>query len=279
MAKILTGKEVSDSIIRDCAESVSEKITRGSLAPKLVIVNIGNDDSNDSYIKGITKKAAEAGVLLEIQNYDLDVSKNHLIEQIHNLNDNDEVNGILLMRPFPENIRNIEHEVCEEISQKKDVDAAKDLSVAGSFLNNKSYGPCTAESCIKILDYYDCQISGKHVVVIGRSMVVGKPLANMLLNRNATVTVCHSKTSNIKKIISSADIVIVATGNAKMFNGSYFKDNQIVIDAGINWDSENNKLCGDVDFDSAVKKVEAITPVPGGVGSVTSAVLISHVVL
>lgn len=278
MAKILSGIEVAKSIIDGCAESVSTEITKTGFAPKLSIVNIGQDCSNNSYIKGISKKAAEAGVLISIINFDLDANKEQVLDKIRQLNDDDKINGILLMRPFPDYFKDIEYQACQIICPNKDVDAASDISVSGSFLYKNTFNPCTAESCIKILDYYKLHIEGKHVVIVGRSMVVGKPLANMLLNRDATVTVCHSKTENIKSIIKSADIVITACGVANKFDSNYFNEDQVIIDAGINWDEDKNKICGDVDFDSTSQKVFAITPVPGGVGAVTSAVLISHVV-
>lgn len=276
MTKILDGKLVAEAIIQDCAQRVSEKISRGELSPKLSVVCVGDDDSNNSYLKGIEKKAADAGILFEVHQLSEDASKDDLISEIQNLNADDTVNGILLMRPLPASLRSFESEICEYIATEKDVDAAKKLSVAGAYLGIPAYGACTAESCMEILHYYDIDIEGKHAVVIGRSLVVGKPVGNLLLNENATVTICHSKTKNIEKLSKQADIVIVATRTPKKFGKKYFSEGQVVIDAGINFDESTGKLCGDVDFDAVSDKVAAITPVPGGVGSVTSAILIKH---
>lgn len=278
MAKILNGKEVSKSIIDKCAEKVSEKITNGQLAPKLSVIVIGQSEANNSYLKGINKKSSEAGVLFDIHQLDVDVSEDKVEKLICELNNNKKVNGILLMRPFPKDCMVDEHKVCQMIKAEKDVDAARDLSVAGVYLESNDYAPCTAESCMAILKYYNVDLAGKRAVVVGRSLVVGKPVANMLLNENASVTICHSKTQNIEKITKQADIVVLATGNPRKFDDKYFSKGQIVIDAGINWDGKLNKLCGDADFDTVKQKVSAITPVPGGVGAVTSAILIKHVV-
>lgn len=234
MAKLLKGKDVSDSIIQQCAAKVSEMITDGKMAPKLAVVCVGESSSNDSYLKGIEKKAGEAGVLFSVKSLEENVSLSDLKELIDDLNNDEKVNGILLMRPLPENLRAFERDVCELISPQKDVDAARSMSVAGTYLGLKSYAPCTAEACIKILKHYKINVEGKRIVVIGRSLVVGKPVANMLINMNATVTICHSKSENIEQITKDADVVIVATGTAKKFDASYFSSHQTIIDAGIN---------------------------------------------
>ena len=276
MAKILDGKEVANAINQKNADRVSEIISSGSLVPKLAVVCVGDSASNASYLKGIEKRASEAGVLYDLKEFPEDISIEKLCEQIERLNEDEKVNGILLLRPLAGGLKQFEADICEKISPEKDVDAATKLSVAGAYLGSNAYAPCTAESCVAILDHFGIDIEGKHVVVIGRSLVVGKPVANMLLNRNATVTVCHSKTENIASISKKADIVVVATGTANKFGAKYFSKGQVVIDAGINWDPEAKKLCGDVDFEAVEPIVDAITPVPGGVGSVTSAILIQH---
>lgn len=276
MAKILRGKVVADKIIQDCASRVSEALTCDSVVPKLAVVSIGEDKSNDSYLNGIENKASEAGVLFEHHQFSEDVSIDKIKDFIQELNDDEKVNGILLLRPLPKSILHFESELCELIDIDKDVDAARQLSVAGAYLGIKSFCTCTAESCMAILHHYNIEIEGKHAVVIGRSLVVGKPVGNLLLNENATVTLCHSKSQNMEKITRSADIVIVAVGQAKKFGPKYFSEGQVVIDAGINWDEKESKLCGDVDFEAVEPKVGAITPVPGGVGAVTSAIIISH---
>ena len=234
MAKLLDGKEVAASIIKDCAERVSEIVTESGLAPKLCVICVGDSSSNASYLKGIENRAAEAGVLVGVENLDENISFDELKDLICELNDSDKVDGILLMRPLPGQLKEKEAEVCELIAPDKDVDAARQLSVAGPFLGNNAFAPCTAESCMAILKHYDIDVAGKKVVVIGRSLVVGKPVANMLLNENATVTVCHSKTKNMQTVTKKADIVVVATGTARKFDEKYFSKGQIVIDAGIN---------------------------------------------
>lgn len=234
MAKLLDGKEVALSIISDCANKVSEILTESGLAPKLDVICVGDDGSSASYLKGIEKRAGEAGVIFDIHNLESNVDKHDLLDLIEDLNNDDKVNGILLMRPLPGDLKNFEQEICNSISNEKDVDAARELSVAGSYLGNNSFAPCTAESCMAILHHYGIEIEGKRAVVIGRSLVVGKPVANMLLNENATVTVCHSKTQNMEEISKQADIVIVATGTPKKFGAKYFAKDQVVIDAGIN---------------------------------------------
>lgn len=234
MAKLLKGKPVSDFIINQCATKVSDIITKEGNSPELAVVSVGQDASNESYLKGIQKKSSEAGIVFNSYVLDSDSTFEDLADQIVKLNNNDAVSGILLMRPLPDGLKHYEREICELIDSKKDVDAANSLSVAGAFLGTDAYPPCTAEACMKILDYYDCELEGKHAVVIGRSLVVGKPLANLLLNRNATVTVCHSKSENLAKISKSADIVIVATGTPKKFGAKYFSKGQFVVDAGIN---------------------------------------------
>lgn len=278
MAKLLKGNEVAAEIIQRCAAHVSERITNGGTAPKLAIIEVGQDASNASYLKGIHKKAAEAGVLCDFVHLDKTSTQKKLLALVSSLNDDNNVDGILLLRPLPKNCDLNERAICETILPDKDVDSANSNSLASTYTGNPGYAPCTAEACMKILHHNNIEVAGKRVVVLGRSLVVGKPVANMLQNENATVTVCHSKTQDIASFTCNADIVIVATGTPKQFDASYFSKEQVVVDAGINWDSMTNKLCGDVDFDSVKDIVSAITPVPGGVGSVTSAVLIEHVV-
>lgn len=278
MANLIKGRDVADQVLSECAAKVSENITSGKLAPKLCVVSIGDDDSNSSYLRGIHKSAGDAGIIVKTINLDTNVTRKKVAELMDSLNKDDKIQGILLMRPFPKDCSLDEHDVCEMISSIKDVDCAKQSTLTSTYISKEGIAPCTAEACVKMLEYKGVNLEGANVVVIGRSLVVGKPVANLLLNKNATVTMCHSKTKNMQDIVKSADIVIVATGTPKKFDGSYFRSGQIVIDAGINWDNENNKLCGDVDFESVESIVSDITPVPGGVGTVTSAVLMSHVI-
>ena len=234
MAKILDGKEVASKIISECASKVSDMLTADGFVPKLDVVCVGEDGSSASYLKGIEKKAGEAGVLFDVHKCESTIDKQDLLDLIEDLNEDDKVQGILLMRPLPGELKQCENEICEAISASKDIDAARQLSVAGPYLGNNAFAPCTAESCMAILHHFGIEVEGKRAVVIGRSLVVGKPVANMLQNENATVTVCHSKTQNMEKITKDADIVIVATGTPKKFGAKYFTKGQVVIDAGIN---------------------------------------------
>ena len=182
----------------------------------------------------------------------------------------------LLFRPLPENME--EKLVSDELAMAKDIDGISTSSLGAVFTDAvEGYAPCTAEACVKMLDFYNIPVEGKHVVVVGRSLVVGKPVAMLLLRRNASVTICHSRTSDLAEITHTADIVICATGRARAYDARYFKPGQVVLDVGINFD-KNGKLCGDVDYDSVEPLVEAITPVPGGLGSVTTSVTMEHVV-
>ena len=276
MARLLKGKIVADKLMED-NKIVVDELKKKGLCPTLAIFRIGEKDSDLSYEKGIAKKAQEADVNIIRYIFDEDVSKEEFYQKLDQANKDENIHGILIFRPLPEGFN--DDEVRNMIKPEKDVDGCNDLSLAGIFINKDlGYAPCTAQSVIELLNYYDIDVKGKNVVVLGRSLVIGKPVAMMLTNLNATVTIAHSKTADIEKIASNADILICATGKMESVNRNYVNNNQTVIDVGISWNEEKQKLCGDVLFEEVEPIVKDITPVPGGVGSLTSSILITHVI-
>lgn len=275
MAEILSGKDVAGAMSGRIKSEVNRLKNLG-ITPTLGIIRVGENESDLSYERGAVKRAEALGV--EYKKYILpqDVSQEELLNVIDKVNNDDGIHGVLLFRPLPPHIDSAVIE--NALKPEKDIDCMTDMSLCGVFTGKDiGYPPCTPEACIEILDHYNISCEGKNVVVIGRSLVVGKPVSMMLVKKNATVTICHTKTKNMKTIAKAADILIVAAGRAGIVNKDYVSRGQIVIDVGINVD-ENQKLCGDVDYTSVEPIVSAITPVPGGVGSVTTSVLISHVV-
>lgn len=275
MAKILSGTEVSASIDEKLIDDVND-LKKEGITPCICVVRIGERPQDLSYERGLLKKAEKIGIEAKICALEEGITQQALIEEIKKINEDKENHGILLFRPLPKGFD--EKEVLKHISPEKDLDGVTDASMLGIYSGKKiGNPPCTARACMEILKHYDIEIAGKKAVVLGRSLVIGKPVAAMLLEKNATVTICHSKSENIQEICKGADILIVAVGRANMLDASYLSEGQIVIDVGINM-GEDGKLYGDVNFDEAQKIVGAITPVPRGVGSVTSSVLMSHVV-
>lgn len=276
MTVLLKGKPVADDIMEKTSQRVEELKAVG-IEPTLAIVRVGENSGDMAYERGAVKRAEEAGIAIRHMIYEADVSQEKLIGEIEELNDDVGIHGVLIFRPLPKHID--EKVVCETLSSRKDIDGITSGSMAGVFMDSdEGFPPCTAEACMHILDYYGYDLTGKRVTVIGRSLVIGKPVAMMVMRRNATVTVCHSRTAHddFKEASTGADIVIAAVGRARMIGADILGEDQVIIDVGINTDEEG-KLCGDVDFDSAAEKAVAITPVPGGVGSVTTAVLMKHV--
>ncbi|MBQ3295699.1 MAG: bifunctional 5,10-methylene-tetrahydrofolate dehydrogenase/5,10-methylene-tetrahydrofolate cyclohydrolase [Erysipelotrichaceae bacterium] len=276
MARLLKGKIVADALMEKNRKTVEELKGKG-LCPTLAIFRIGEKDSDLSYEKGINKKAEKAGINVIRYIFDEDVSTEEFYEKLEQSNNDKNIHGILVFRPLPERFNDDELRIM--IKPEKDVDGCNDLSLAGIFINKDlGFAPCTAQSVIEILNYYDIDPKGKNVVVLGRSLVIGKPVAMMLTNLNATVTIAHSRTEDIEKIASNADILICATGKMESINRNYVNKEQTVIDVGISWNEKKQKLCGDVLFEEVEPLVKDITPVPGGVGSLTSCILISHVI-
>lgn len=275
MAEILKGAPVAKAISQQAALRAAELTGRG-ITPTLAIVRVGERPDDISYEKGAVKRCDACGAAVRHVILPADVSQDELISAIRSLNQDDSVHGILMFRPLPRHID--EAAVCDSIAPEKDMDGVTEGSMAGIFSGSgKGYPPCTAQACIEILDHYGVELRGKHAVIVGRSNVIGKPAAMLLLGRNATVTICHTKTADMGVECRRADIIVAAAGKAKVISADHVSPGQIVLDVGINVTPEG-KLTGDVDFDTVEPIVSAITPVPGGVGSVTTAVLAKHVV-
>ncbi|MDD6189144.1 MAG: bifunctional 5,10-methylenetetrahydrofolate dehydrogenase/5,10-methenyltetrahydrofolate cyclohydrolase [Clostridiales bacterium] len=276
MAEILKGSAVAAALNARSTAKV-EELKREGVSPTLAILRVGERADDISYEKGAMKRCAAAGVEVKNVTFPADVGQAELMAVLDGLNKDESVHGVLILRPLPSQLD--EKAVCRALAPSKDVDGITSGSLAGVFTGSgEGYPPCTAEACMEILEHYGIECSGKRAAVIGRSLVVGRPVAMMLMARNSTVTICHTRTADIPSITREADIVIVAAGHAETIDGEYFRPGQAVIDVGINWSEEKGKLCGDVCFEEAEPIVSAITPVPGGVGSVTTAVLVSHVV-
>ena len=285
MAKQLLAKEVTASMIEKLQARVAALKEKG-VVPTLAIVRCGENPSDLSYERGATKRAEEIGVAVEKFVLPENVTKEELLAQIDALNANDRIHGVLMFRPLPKHLKADQDEICNRLKAEKDIDCMTDLSNAGVFTGKKlGFAPCTPAACMEILDYYGIDCKGKNAVVIGRSLVVGKPAAMMLMAKNATVTVCHTKTVNTAEVARSADILVSAAGVLGSLTKEYVRPGQVVIDVSINWDPNkvNSKggkgaIAGDAVFEEVEPVVEAITPVPGGVGSVTTSVLMKHVV-
>ena len=286
MAKLLLGKVVTDALNEKLMERTAALKEQG-IIPTLAIIRCGANPSDLSYEKGATKRAELVGVAVKKYELPEDVTKEALMATIDEINGDDSVHGVLMFRPLPKHLKADQDEICNRLDPKKDVDCMTDLSNAGVFEGRKDlgYAPCTPEACMEILDYYGIDCKGKSAVVIGRSLVVGKPAAMMLMGKNATVTVCHTKTVNTAEVARSADILVSAAGVLGSLTKEYVRPGQVVIDVSINWDPNkvNSKggkgaIAGDAVFEEVEPVVEAITPVPGGVGSVTTSVLMKHVV-
>lgn len=268
----LRGKKVSDGI----KEYVSKELETLSFVPKLAIVRVGENPDDMSYERGATKKLKSFGLDVASYVFPQDISDEDFKKAFKDINEDDEVTGILLLRPLPRTIN--EKDIENMIDPKKDLDSISPINIAKVFAGDTSgFSPCTAEAVIEVLKAYDIELTGKRVTVVGRSMVVGKPVSMLLLKENATVTMTHTRTADLKKTCSDAEIVIAAAGRAKMLNSDYCGQDAVMIDVGINVD-ENGKLCGDVDYATLDGKASAATPVPGGVGTVTTAVLAKHLI-
>lgn len=275
MAKQLLGKEVVAALNERIKANVAVLKEKG-INPTLGIIRVGENGSDISYERGATKRCETLGVACEKYLLPEDVSQEELLEVIDKVNKDDHIHGVLLFRPLP---KHLDQSVIENaLDPAKDVDCMTDGSMSGVFTGKQvGFPPCTPQACMEILDHYGIDCTGKKAVVIGRSLVVGKPAAMMLIKKNATVTVCHTRTVDMPSVAREADIIIVAAGRAGVVDDRYVKEGQIIIDVGINVNAEG-KLCGDVAYDKVEPIVKAITPVPGGVGSVTTSVLVGHVV-
>lgn len=270
----LRGLPVVNSLTEQINKQI-ENLNKKQIIPKLAVIRVGEREDDISYEKGILKRFSAVNAAVDVINLPSEVSQNILEESIVSLNNDNSVHGILLFRPLPKHLS--QERLKEVISKYKDVDGMGTISNAYVYESNKEgYAPCTAQAVIEILDFYGIDLSGKKITIIGRSLVVGKPLSMLLLDRNATITVCHTKTLNLADECKKAEILIACAGSAKMVGIDFIHPEQIVIDVGIN--IVNGKLCGDVDYEAVAKNVASITPVPGGVGSVTTSVLLKNTV-
>ena len=275
MGEIIKGKPVGDAL-SEILKGECEALVKEGIQPKLAILRVGAKPNDLSYERGALKKCDTIGIVAEVTELSEDTTQEQYIEALEKLNKDSSVHGILTFRPLP---KGIDEEVIKNvISPEKDVDCFSPINSAKIMEGDKSgFPPCTPTAVVEILKHYDVELNGANVAVLGRSMVVGKPAAMLLLNENATVTICHSRTKNLEKVTSQADILVAAVGRAKMIKENSVKEGAVVIDVGINVD-ENGNLCGDVDTASVQDKVSMITPVPAGVGSVTTSILAKHVV-
>lgn len=270
MYKILSGKEPSASVI----ESAKNIVSKMKNKPKLVIVLVGNDPASEVYVKKKVEKAAAVGIIAKLEKLNEKTTQKELLELIEKLNNDKEVDGFIVQSPLPKQIDQLK--VTEAISPKKDVDGWTSTNIGKMILGmSETFLPATPMGVMKMLDYYGIEIKGKNVVVVGRGNVVGKPLSYMLLAKDATVTICHSKTKSIKEHTTKADIIIAATGKANLITEDMVKVGASVIDVGTS--RVNGKIVGDVDFENVIKKANC-SPVPGGVGPMTVSMLISNVV-
>lgn len=268
----LRGKKVSDGI----KEYVSKELETLSFVPKLAIVRVGENPDDMSYERSATKKLKSFGLDVASYVFPQDISDEAFKKAFKDINEDEEVTGILLLRPLPRTIN--EKDIENTIDPKKDLDGISPINIAKVFAGDTTgFSPCTAEAVIEVLKAYDIELTGKRVTVVGRSMVVGKPVSMLLLKENATVTMTHTRTVDLKKTCSDAEIVVAAAGRAKMLNSDYCGQDAVMIDVGINVD-DNGKLCGDVDYSTLDGKASAATPVPGGVGTITTAVLAKHLI-
>ena len=284
MAKLLLGKEVNEALVA-ALQGRTAALREKGVTPTLGIIRLGENPSDLSYEKGATKRAEEVGVA--VKNYILPetATKEEVLAVIDEVNADASVHGVLMFRPLPKHLKADQDEICNRLAPCKDVDSMTHMSNAGVFEGQDlGYAPCTPAACMEILDHYGIDCKGKNAVVIGRSLVVGKPAAMMLMAKNATVTVCHTRTVNTAEICKRADIIVTAAGVLNSLSKDFVSENQIVIDVSMNWNPEKitskgkGGMSGDCVFDEVEPVVEAITPVPGGVGAVTTTVLMKHVV-
>ena len=272
--ELIKGKELAKKIRGELKLEV-DNLRKNGIIPKLAVIMVGNDKASEVYVRNKSKACNEIGIEFEEFLLDNNIKQAELIDLIKELNNRKDVHGILLQSPIPEHL-NI-REAFDTIDYRKDVDGFNPINIGKLAIGEDAFVSCTPYGVIKMLEEYNIQVEGKRAVIIGRSNIVGKPLIQCLLNKNATVTICHSRTKNIDEITKEADILIAALGKPKFVKENMVKENAVVIDVGINR-NEDGKLVGDVDFENVSKKASFITPVPGGVGPMTIAMLMNNVV-
>lgn len=275
MARILKGAPVAAALTETLTARAAALEARGTI-PTLAILRVGERGDDLAYERGAMSRCAKIGVAVKQLLLPADCTRTQLLDAIRQINADPGIHGCLMFRPLPD--KRMEEAACGLLSPEKDMDCMTAGALAGVFSGKGTgFPPCTAQACMEILDYYGVECAGKRAAVIGRSLVIGKPAAMMLLAKNATVTICHTKTADMPAVCREADILIAAAGRAGVVDAAYTNSEQVVIDVGINVDAQGN-LCGDVDFSTVESRVSAITPVPGGVGAVTTTVLAKHVI-
>ena len=275
MAIVMKGLDVTLAMKEKMAAE-TENLKKRGIYPTLAIVRAGEKPEDLSYEKGAIKRCESVGVICNVFAFPEDISEENFADEIEKINRDQSIHGVLVFRPLPKHIN--EERIKSLMLPFKDVDCMSPVNIAKVFAGDESgFAPCTPEAVIEMINYYEILIEGKNVVVIGRSMVVGKPLAMLLLKKNGTITICHTRTRNIQEVCKRADVLIAAAGKPKMVNKDFVMPGAVVFDVGINVDSNGN-ICGDVDFDNVLDIAGKITPVPGGVGTVTNSVLVKHVI-
>lgn len=284
MAKLLLGKEVSEALARQLKQRADALKARG-IHPALAIIRLGENPGDLSYEKGAMKRAESLGVAVHPIVLPADASAEDVMQVVDDMNADESVHGVLLFRPLPKHLKEREQEICNRLKPEKDVDGMTDLSAASVYTGQSlGFPPCTAAACLEILDHYGIDAAGKKAAVLGRSLVIGRPVAMMLLARNATVSILHTRTQNPEVHIADADILICAAGAKNLVTGDMVRPGQTVLDVSMNYDPEKitpkgkGGMVGDCNFTQTEPVVAAITPVPGGVGAVTNTVLMKHVI-
>ena len=275
MAELLKGAPVAEAILKQVREDTGA-LKQNNVVPTLAVFRVGERAEDISYEKSAMKRCEQAGIAVKQTILPADTDSETFFRTLQALNEDKSVHGILLFRPLPAHLDG--EQARQMLRPEKDVDGCTDGSLAGVFTNQaQGFPPCTAQAVMEILHHYGVNPAGMKTAVIGRSLVIGRPVAMMLMHEQATVCICHTRTQDVSSITRSADLVIAASGQMESIGAAYLSEGQIVIDVGINWNEEKQKMCGDVRFEEAEALVKAITPVPGGVGGVTSAVLCKHV--
>ncbi len=274
VAKIINGKEIATSIKEELKKDVIA-LAKQDIIPKLTVILVGNDPASQSYVKGKEKASAEVGIVSEVIRMEDTINQERLLLEIDRLNNDNIVNGVLVQLPLPKHID--EKAIINAIDPIKDVDGFHPITVGKMLIGDKSYLPCTPYGIIELIKHTGIDIKGKHAVIIGRSNIVGKPVSILLLREDATVTIAHSKTKNLKEVTKQADILIVAVGKPEMITKEYVSEGTIVIDVGTNR-IEKGKFVGDCDFEEVSKVASYITPVPGGVGPMTITMLMKNTI-
>ena len=272
MGEIINGKEVALKVKEEIKEFISKWVSEGKKVPEVTSILVGNDGGSIYYMNNQEKVAISLGIKFNKVILEESTTEEELIKVIEGLNSDDNINGIMLQVPLPKHID--EKKIVEAIDDKKDIDCLTSKSVGKMYLGEDGFIPCTPRSVLTLIKSLNIDITGKNCVVLGRSNIVGKPAAQLLLKENATVTICHSKTKNLKEVCQNADILVVAIGKPKFLTDEFVKEGAIVIDVGTS--SVNGKITGDVDFDNVIKKAGFLTPVPGGVGALTTTLLMKN---